>query len=472
MNKKILSLSLVLAAVISLFACGSETDDLTKITDAADASDPAETGYYDSIPEDVNYNNYEFTVLSYDTRDWNLYITGDETTGDVMDVAAHRRNTEVEDMLGITIDTILVPVAELQNAFRNGVASNDADFDLACFWAVGRLDYCITENLAADWKNISEINLDKPWYNQSANEAWCINGNQYFAVSDFTYSAQQHSRILFNKNLFDKNQIDYPYDAVFDGTWTWDMMLEICKDKYVDVNNDGRQNVFDEFGLVTSKNFMLTYPHQAGERNIIVTDDGYEINMFSERIVSIVESVQALYDNPNTWMCTVDGNLQYDAFVEGRSLFETYSSDPVLLRNIDRFDFGYLPYPKYEESQEDYYSFTYGGMMAIPNVDTDYTRTGHVVEALSAASAKYIEEAFIEKSIEGKVLRDDESVEIYRMMRDNSLYEFSFYIDPSNLCGSYYGTLFAPNRPEISSLYASREQAIRTGYDQLFASFE
>lgn len=248
------------------------------------------------------------------------------------------------------------------------------------------------------------------------------------------------------------------------------MMLEICRDKYVDVNNDGKQNLFDEFGLVTSRNFMLIYPYQVGELSVLVNDDGYELNMFSERIVNIVEDVQALYDNADVWMCTQSGNLQYNAFIEGRSLFETYSSDPVLLRNIDRFDFGYLPYPKYDDEQEDYYSFTYGGMMAIPNIDTDYTRTGHVVEALSAASAKYIEEAFIEKSIEGKVLRDDESVEIYRMMRDNSVYEFSFYLDPSGMCSSYYGNLFDPARPEISSLFASRETAIRMGYDQLFES--
>lgn len=465
------TLTSLLAASLILTACSSidtnnPSDDTSAVT-----NDPTETGYYDDIPSDVRYDGYEFTILSYDTNDWNLYITGDETTGDVMDTAAYRRNTEVEDMFGITIGEILFPVAELQNTFRNDVASNDADFDLACFWAVGALDAMITENLAADWKSIPEIQLDNPWYNQSANEAYSINGKQYFAVSDFTYTVQQHSRILFNKNLFDKHQIEYPYHAVFDGNWTWDMMLEICKDKYVDVNNDGKQNLFDEFGMVTSNNFMCTYPYQAGEKSVILTDDGYELNLYSDRIVSIVEDVQALYDNADFWMCTVSGNIQYDAFKEGRSLFETYSSDPVLLRDIENFDFGYLPYPKYDELQENYYSFTYGGMMAIPNVATDYTRTGYIVEALSAASAKYIEEAFIEKSIEGKVLRDDESVEIYRMMRENSLYEFSYYVDPSGKgCMSYYGSLFGPSRPEISSHFASREQAIRTSYDNLFSS--
>ena len=104
----------------------------------------------------------------------------------------------------------------------------------------------------------------------------------------------------------------------------------------------------------------------------------------------------------------------------------TLSSGVLLLHEIDAFDFGYLPYPKYDENQKDYIVWSAGGLLAIPNTASDISRTGAVVEALSAASTKYIKDAFVEKYIEGKVLRDEESVEIYRMMRDLATYDISY----------------------------------------------
>ena len=97
--KRTKTLTALLAASLILTACGKTAVNTPSDDTAAVTKDPTETGYYDAIPSDVRYDSYEFTILSYDTNDWNLYITGDETTGDVMDTAAYRRNTEVEDML-------------------------------------------------------------------------------------------------------------------------------------------------------------------------------------------------------------------------------------------------------------------------------------------------------------------------------------------------------------------------------------
>ena len=470
MKKRLFCLILALMTVLPACADGNKVEDTSKTTE--EVTEPVETGYYDDIPEDVRYDGYEFNILSYDHtiwNSWNQYIIGD-VNGDVVDVAAYRRNAEVEDMFGITINQITgFSVDEYMTVFRNAVSANDADFDLCMFWSTHALNALISENMVADWKSISEINLDKPWYNQSANEAWTVNGKQYFAVSDLSYSVQQHCRVLFNKDMFDKYQLDYPYEAVFDGEWTLDMMLELCKDVYEDNNQDNVQSYEDTFGFVTNPAMLSIFPYSTGELAVIPAKDGYELNLYTERHVDIVEKIQSLYDNPNVWVCQIGGNKQYETFNEGRALFETYASDPVKLRDIDAFDFGYLPYPKYDENQDEYYSFTYGGMLGIPNITTDYTRTGYIVEALSAASAKYLEEAFIEKCIEGKVLRDDESVEIYRMLRDNAMYEFSYYVDPTGMGGTnwYYG-VFLPARPALSSYYAERETAIRTAYDGFF----
>lgn len=58
-------------------------------------------------------------------------------------------------------------------------------------------------------------------------------------------------------------------------------------------------------------------------------------------------------------------------------------------RDIE-FDFGYLPYPKYDEAQRDYVVWSAGGMMALPATVSDPSRSGAILETLSAASHKYV----------------------------------------------------------------------------------
>lgn len=466
-------LPLTLALAMLLGACGgtqSNVDTDSHGTDTETSGEPAETGYYDNIPEDASYNNYEFTVLSYDLGAWNIYITGDETIGDVLNNAAYRRNLEVEEMLDITISELLTNNLTYEDLFRQQVLAGDAEFDLCAHFSLGEFSGWIGDNLVYDWTEIPAIDLEAPWYNQSANEAYSIAGKQYFAVSDFTYTVQQHSRILFNKELFDKHQLTYPYEAVFNGEWTFDMMLEYCKDFYQDLNNDSVAGLEDQYGMATSPNFFCIYPESAGEQLARFEDDEMIFNLYSERIVNIIEDINEFYTNPDILMYGKGGNAQYKVFEEGRALFETYSSDPALLRNIEAFDFGYLPYPKYDDTQEIYYSHTYAGLMSIPNVEQDIERTGVIIEALSAASSKYLVDAFIESYIEGKILRDDESIEIYRMLRENAIYEMPVYIDPTGVVGGYFGTLIQPNAPEISSYYASIKELAETGYEKFFAA--
>ncbi len=163
-------------------------------------------------------------------------------------------------------------------------------------------------------------------------------------------------------------------------------------------------------------------------------EEGYHFNLVSDRIVRIVELMQALRSDPDVFFAT-SGNDQYKVFEAGNALFEGYGSDPVLLRDLE-FDFGYLPYPKLDET-DDYTIWTVGGMMAAPITLNDPRRTGTIVEVLSAGSNKYVVDAFIEQYVEGKILRDEDSKNIYRMMREKAICDLSYNVDPSGSLGEY-----------------------------------
>ena len=112
-----------------------------------------------------------------------------------------------------------------------------------------------------------------------------------------------------------------------------------------------------------------------------------------------------------------------------------------------------------------------GGMMAYPVNAPDVEFTGTVMEALSAGSAKYLKEAFINKYIEGKVLRDRDSVTVYRMMRELATYDFSYNIDPSGKLtnNGQYRQFNQKQNADVASWWAENKEAIQKAYDELYA---
>ena len=186
--------------------------------------------------------------------------------------------------------------------------------------------------------------------------------------------------------------------------------------------------------------------------------------------MKLVEYIVGFNSNEDIYVNT-NANAQYDIFYAGNALYMPYGSDPALLRDVE-FDFGYLPYPKLDENQEDYVVWSAGGMMAIPASAENVERTGAVIEALSIGSNKYVKDAFIEKYIEGKILRDDESQQIYRMMRDAATYDLSYNIDPSGTLSNYayYSYFMQQSSADVASRYAQISERIEESYSKLYDS--
>ena len=56
--------------------------------------------------------------------------------------------------------------------------------------------------------------------------------------------------LIFNKNLMDELELEYPYQAVLDGTWTHDMFVEYIQKATKDLNGDGQMDIEnDRYGF-------------------------------------------------------------------------------------------------------------------------------------------------------------------------------------------------------------------------------
>ena len=216
--RKHLLLMLVTVFVLYSFSCGKVDDDVE--TTNLDAESTVENKVdIDSLDrlKALNFSGYGFNVLTYDNKSWDVYIDPVTETGDTLNDAAYKRNSETEELLNITIKAQKEGLDNYETVFQNCVMSGDGEsIDLMVFWSPGQRTRYVTEKLVYDWNNLPYVDLEADYYNKSANNTYTILGRQYFAVSDFTYTVQQHWRILFNKTIASDFGIDSPYDAVFD----------------------------------------------------------------------------------------------------------------------------------------------------------------------------------------------------------------------------------------------------------------
>ncbi len=409
-----------------------------------------ETDFYRNVDASAKYGGEEFLILSYDAQTWNIYLTAAETNGTLLNDAAFRRNAEVEEMLGIKITTALFPQTQLATKVlaANSAGGDDSGYDLCCFWATTNLANLITSNAVENWKTLDGVNLSEPWYNQSANRSFDLAGKQYIAVSDLTYTVQQHFRFLCNLKMLEDRGLRKPYALVDSGDWTIEALMNYIKDVYDDADADQQKSVNDVYGLAAHVNGTSRFINNWDASPARTTDSGFDLLLSGDRLQSMVEKMNALQHSADTWTYP---NVNYDVFNEGRALFEIYSSDPDLLRDIS-FNYAYLPYPKFDTDQKDYITVTHGGIMAIPGCCSDLSRAGNVIEALSAGSAKHLRDSFIESYFNNRILRDADSVRMYRLMRDTAYFDVARYIDPSGKLSTlgYYTDLLKTNDSNLS----------------------
>ncbi len=472
MKKSFLILCALLVGLLCCSCSGGDTTDSSVDSSGTDAvqeqtSEPEkEWVHYEGL-EGYNFEGYTFTILSYDTNvNWNLYLDSEGENGELLNDAAFRRNTEVEDMLGIVIEQ--VPSGDYEAMYTNSVIAGETDgYDLVCFYAPGERSSYITTNMAYDWKKIPNLRLDAPWYNQNANETFTFVGKQFFGVSDITFAGQQNTAILFNMEMVENYNLQSPFELVDAGKWTIDAFHSYFKDVYADTNSNGERDKEDIYGLSCHRNHMGRVIAASGEMEVSCGDDGFVINLYSDKLVSLFEKILAITGDPNVRATAENDDI--NLLSNGNAMFITYASDPANLRDVP-IEFGYLIFPKYDETQENYMMEAQGGMMAIPTTASNVERSGVIIEALSAGSNKYLREAFIQNYVENKVLRNEDSIRMYRLARSILSYNISYNFDPAGLLAShkFYSTMIADPTLGHASYYESIKESVETAYADLY----
>ena len=96
------------------------------------------------------------------------------------------------------------------------------------------------------------------------------------------------------------------------------------------------------------------------------------------------------------------------------------------LRNMEE-DFGIVPPPKYDQTQERYYSIILNPFMQmIPVTVENVNRNANILNALNAASHDTVMEGYVNITLQGKSTRDEDTVRMLRLVFDDLSYNLHF----------------------------------------------
>ncbi|MBO6052750.1 MAG: extracellular solute-binding protein [Clostridia bacterium] len=453
MSKKITAILLAILMIVpAMFtACSQSTEnaangDTGTATDAqtpnAGGEEIAETEperLYADVPES-DFGGEDFFILCSSNAEYGNVkddFFAEELTGEAINDARFNRNATVGDKLNVNILTDPVSTGSDvgKNAITTDVKSGTGTYDLAfcCGYATSSL---ATNGYLYNIKNVPYIDLEKPWWDQVANKDLQILGQLFYTTGDISTADNDATYcIMFNKQLIKDYNLQNPYDLVGDDKWTMDNFISMAEQVHEDTNGNGQVDRDDLFGAMIWDDSMMGIVNCTGEKCCTVGDDGLlTLTIYTEKTVDAVtkfldfalqKDIADAYQRTNwddTWLVT--------KFSQNETLFLMQLIQIVPKMREMENDFGILPYFKYEEGQKDYYT-TIGSwhsvFMCVPNNGCDVNMTGIVTESLANEGLYDLTVAYYEKTLVGKLSRDEESEAMLDIIFANRVFDMGWY---------------------------------------------
>ncbi len=247
------------------------------------------------------------------------------------------------------------------------------------------------------------------------------------------------------------------------------------------LDNDGKFDEEGSFGLCTNYHALRLFFTSWGVEFTTKTSDGTrELDLKNPKNIDAYEKLYDFIHDSNVAFYKKDYTPAMEVglpmFMEDRTLFWTQDlSAAALIRNMTS-DYGIIPFPKYDENQENYKTAVRDDQSAIlvPISVTDTEFVGTIVEALCMEGYKTVVPAYYERSLKARDLRDPVAWEMLDLIRDSVTYDFAMiYTVPLNYTYSIYGSnIRAENRNIISFIdknIDTYQNALDQMYDDYFA---
>lgn len=330
------------------------------------------------------------------------------------------------------------------------------------------------------------VNMEQPWYNQTVVKNM-PSDYIYFALGSFSIANVKNTYgIFFNETLLQTMGIEVDlYALVDEGKWTIDALSELVKDTYLDLDGNMKKSVNDQFGMTFGDynkylGFVPSFDIHVFEK----TDDGFVFTYNSERAASaltrmcewinktddVAPAKYSLSADAAEWFISAGGgNGVNRVFMEGRALFSAslITDAETIVSEID-FDYGLLPYPKWDENQANYQTTLQRAAYALIPTTADAEKSSALLEAISAASYRELIPEYCEVSLKTRYSQDNDTSRMYDLIINSIVY------DPGEIFGAQLGAptgLFRDsiflNQPNWASKMEANEEKFISKMDEI-----
>lgn len=429
---RILSLVL-LALILSQTACGAAqqgTADTDAQTSADDTGTTDETTTVGFEYPDVDYGGAEFRILNFDQL-WNMYIHLDspEIDGEVLNDAVYARNRKVEQKLGCKI---------VEKTFENDTANT-----------ISRITDHAKTSIMSGAANLMAF-----------DSMWCL---------------------FFNENMAENHQLDMPYDLVREGKWTIDEATKYAK-AVANLNGDESWKWSKDgkcvYGISSHQNSPEHFWFSAGEFTLDVDKKGEpKFILGSDRFYGVMDKLAVLLDGKEGTTLKAN-NTDFDAdnggyvyvFTTGRSFFMTGEIKAAQLMRDMTDTFGIVPFPKYDESQPQYYTSLVSQLfyMTIPSTNMNTSRTATIYEALTHESYLSVIPTYYSNVVEQKGLRNEDSIDMLEIMRQTRAVDVATIFNWSSNLRSTLNTKLFNGNSQVASDIAAQQTKVEASMQKFF----
>ncbi len=364
----ILMLLLLIPSVISCAKTENNEETtapaLTEAPGGADTTETKASDYYDNpVPETIRFDGEVIKFLYWsDVENPEFFV--EDQTGEAVNDAIYKRNSRVEEQLGVTLEFTGTPgnnknQKDFINKCINSTQSGADAHDFFCGYSMtGAPLMC--EGIAQDLTQYEIIDFNKPWWPASLISKAKIKDGIYFASGDIsTNFLYMMYCCTFNKDLFANVHVQDSkvlYDLVDNQQWTLDKLIEYSTGVYLDSDGDSTLGTGDRVGFFLCGEVHYDAFYTGCDLYTVVPSDEGSVrlsdDLFSEKTQAVLDKLcDFMHNSGDAYLSTTN------IFTTNQAVF-TIDRAQIATKKLTNavFSYGMLPVPKYDAEQEDYYT--------------------------------------------------------------------------------------------------------------------
>jgi len=474
--------------VVGLFSScgGTEPESVPSESPASSETQVPEetetTDYLENLPT-KKYDGKTFTIIGEDTVQRPNFDTG-ESTGDIFNDAMFNRRITVENLYDLVIEQKSMENRSASNdEVQRSVLADESVYDLVSNPFIQGSAVLMANNILLDMKKMPVVDFSKKWWSQNVVEHFTVHDSLYLSTGTLSPSYfLAATAVLYNLDLAEQYQMENPADLVPEGKWTVDSMRTMMLNSTLDLNGDG---VIDEnndlIGAIATSEAGRALFIGAGGSLIEKQDDTFILDLITPNNVDVMDTLHSIFDDKLDSAYWVDAHTtdvtvgKNDVFESNHSMFAvtTLMFVSAELRDMDS-DYGILPLPKWNETQDDY--ITPGNpfcpcAVCVPKTCEDTSVTGLVMETLTYLGYRDIQPVVYDTVLKGKVARDPSSASIMEILYRDVCFDFNSAFDLGGTMSSLREYIVGGS-DQFISIYEANKKVAQSQLDKIMKQIQ